>query len=719
VLPDGQELSLPMLPQRADDWQAILMHVSSSADFYARSGRSRSRIGHLHVTMTPQIVSANVRITPPAYTKRAPVVGPIPKQGIVGLAGTQVDFSVTSNRPLRKGRLSVRFRDGSQQEIELTPGLADAKPNDDASDTVHGSMPLAKPGNFELSVFDADGLESLDHVSGAVTITADQRPVIRIIEPKPLSLATPDVRLAVEIAAEDDYGLTSLQLFRSLNGSSATALPCVVDGGPTQNAVVELPLDRYGLAAGDEIRLFARAEDNDPAGAKGAESPVTVVRIISTEQFQQMLLQQEGAESITAKYQAANRYLEKLADAIQAAQEAADAAAARPGSPEAQRELQQKLAAAKRAADAAAKSMRQLSEQPLPIDVDRELAERLAKMAEQTRKAAEQLGKLAQSQGGQRELTAEEQQSLKKLAEKLAGRRDQLAKQAIEPLERLQQAMPLLVDQQRFAALAAQQRDLAQRLESLRSSSKADDPAVQRRVAELEAEQQQLRESLDTLLEDIAAHADALPDVPDLEKLRMTALEFVDAVQESEAMSSMSAAQKELLLGSFPEAIDQARSAADILESFLSKCNSMGDSACKSCQLAFNPSAGAPPLGNSLQQLLAMMGAKPGTGGNPGMGFGFGAGGGYSVRMPGPQNIGMYGSLPLSAARSGRGQSDRRSHGFATRGVESPQRTGDAEGNPANEGSAAGQAASSVPPQYRSQVAEYFRKLAEQLGDQP
>ena len=58
-----------------------------------RSGRSRSRIGHLHVQMTPQIISAKVRMTPPSYTRKPVFEGALPKDGIVGLA-TFLDFAL-------------------------------------------------------------------------------------------------------------------------------------------------------------------------------------------------------------------------------------------------------------------------------------------------------------------------------------------------------------------------------------------------------------------------------------------------------------------------------------------------------------------------------------------------------------------------------------------------------------------------------------------------
>ncbi len=106
---------------------------------------------------------------------------------------------------------------------------------------------------------------------------------MRIVQPPPTSLATPDVTLPVNLLAEDDYGIARVQLFRSLNDSRALPVelpvpqPAVTrfDGGQ------HLPLSAYGLLPGDVIKLFARVEDTDPAGTKGSESTVVTVRIIS------------------------------------------------------------------------------------------------------------------------------------------------------------------------------------------------------------------------------------------------------------------------------------------------------------------------------------------------------------------------------------------------------------------------------------------------------
>ena len=125
---------------------------------------------------------------------------------------------------------------------------------------------------------------------------ADERPFVRITEPPKMSLATPTAVLPVTLSAEDDCGISRLQLFRSLNDSRPLPFDLPLPPRPPRrlDESVRLPLDRYGLEPGDVIKLFGRVEDNDPAGAKGAESSVVTVRIVSQEEFEQMLQTRQG-----------------------------------------------------------------------------------------------------------------------------------------------------------------------------------------------------------------------------------------------------------------------------------------------------------------------------------------------------------------------------------------------------------------------------------------
>src|SRR5207244_1346055 len=71
-----------------------------------------------------------------------------------------------------------------------------------------------------------------------------------------------------------------------------------------------LQLEAYGLEPGYEIKLFARAEDNDPAGPKGAESPIAVVRIINQSDFEKLVKAKRSMELLQSKYRQAQRRLE-------------------------------------------------------------------------------------------------------------------------------------------------------------------------------------------------------------------------------------------------------------------------------------------------------------------------------------------------------------------------------------------------------------------------
>ena len=108
----------------------------------------------------------------------------------------------------------------------------------------------------------------------------------------------------------------AVELFRSLNDSRPLPAELLPGRRPprTFEPTVLLPLAGYGLEPGDVIKLFGRVEDNDPAGAKGSESPVVTLRIISQEEFERMVRARQGLEVLLTKYREAQRRMEGLAD---------------------------------------------------------------------------------------------------------------------------------------------------------------------------------------------------------------------------------------------------------------------------------------------------------------------------------------------------------------------------------------------------------------------
>ncbi len=79
---------------------------------------------------------------------------------------------------------------------------------------------------------------------------------------------------------------------------------------------------------GDVIKLFGRVEDNDPAGAKGAESALATVRIVSQEEFERLFRTRQGVQALFSKYYAARRRMESLAKEVERSGEEVGASAA-------------------------------------------------------------------------------------------------------------------------------------------------------------------------------------------------------------------------------------------------------------------------------------------------------------------------------------------------------------------------------------------------------
>jgi hypothetical protein len=185
---------------------------------------------------------------------------------------------------------------------------------------------------------------------------------------------------------------------------------------------------------------------------------------------------------------------------------------------------------------------------------------------------------------------------------------------------------------------------------------------------------------------------------------------FAMLVKRSEAQPTMIQAAVALSQFAGTEGHDQARRAADILESFLAKCQGIGEQGTASLKNSFEPS-----LGESLSGTLSQLLADSGFGGQGGLGMG--RGGGYSARRSSLGNIGLYGGIPASSGLQG-GQQRSASPARGAPGYSSgSQAASGGGGTDLSSGNAAiGGTEPSVPSEYRRRVGRYFQRLADELG---
>jgi hypothetical protein len=692
---------LPMFPDSAGSWRASLANITSPFEYYLRVRRARSRESSVMVLTIPEIIDVRAEVSAPLYTGLATIRGPMPSDGVEGLPGTIVRVTATSNRPLAGGLLKVSRGDVGE-ELPLFP--------DGEHNSVSGEFTMTSAGRIEVSVVDEVGQQSANSASWPIRLLIDQAPLVRLTQPRAVSFATPTAVIPVVIAAEDDYGLRRCQLFRGLNGSRHLPLELPLEEGSPRRAQMQtlLPLEAYQLQPGDEISLFARVEDNDPAGpdapiGKGTESSIVSIRIISEEEFSRARQQQAGIEMLMSRHQQAQRRLESLAARMEELQEKLQSAD--PNSAVA-KELSEELGKLSEELLEAADALEAIANKPLPLDLDKQLAPKLKEMSE----LLKQLAQEARLQAGNEALTENElREKLKQNIAALRQQREQHEKDAIQPLERLAQVMPLKQDESLFVQLVMKQRDLADRMKSLKNADQNSEPAIRARMRDLEEEQrkvsEQLRELLDKIDEDIAR----LPDDPELDDLRNTARAFVDAVRSSGADGMMADAESGLARFDGATAAAKSDEAATTLEKFLSQCKGMGDGAGSAC-MSFSPGMGE-SLANTLQQLVPGMGGKSG-----GIGLGQSGSGGYSSQSSTLDNVGLYGTDPvMDASSTSSGGSDSQSAATASELTGTTKGRSESGFSAQQPSAVIGGSDSSVPPKYRRQTGIYLQRLAEEL----
>ena len=404
----------------------------------------------------------------------------------------------TSNRPLSGGKLLVTRGRGSEAgkpgRLPTRPELA-MQPTEPGGQEAVGQFEITGDGKFEFQVIDAAGQLSQQSFSGNVTLIKDQYPLVRILKPPPQSLATPTAVLPVVLSAEDDCGISRLELFRSLNHSrplpAAVRLPREASASPRR--ADPLAAGRLRPGAGRRAHLLrAGGRQRSGRGQRDAKVPVVSVKIISQEEFEHLLRVRQGVEALASKYRQAQRRLEGLSKEVEGLRKKLEKA---PANSRLAEETRKELRRLQRLMRREAESLRKSAAHRLPFDIDDKLSPEIGKAAEMTEKMADELEKL------EKQLDLVEQGSGKEAGE--AGRSNSMpggsdySASAMEPMELLEVVFPLLVDQQRFVVLAMRQEDLAQRMESLKGHDGEDDPALKTRMRDLEHEQRQIRLELD------------------------------------------------------------------------------------------------------------------------------------------------------------------------------------------------------------------------------
>jgi hypothetical protein len=254
--------------QRGDGFEAVLFDIAANTQYYVESREIRTPTYTIHVADAPFVRSLALEFVYPAYTgmanKRVEDGG-----DIVAPKGTLVRVIASPSAPVTDGRLEL----DDARTIRMQPN---------AAGELVASMRVLKDGLYHIELPGLDGRLTNASAQYAITALADEPPTVRVEKPgRDIKVSTVD-EVFVSATAEDDYGVTKLDLVYSVNGAAQQTKALARPG--TRSASVTgahtFFLEELSLKPGDFVSYFVRATDNNAAdGAKSATTDIYFIQI--------------------------------------------------------------------------------------------------------------------------------------------------------------------------------------------------------------------------------------------------------------------------------------------------------------------------------------------------------------------------------------------------------------------------------------------------------
>ena len=272
VVRTGSDSSFSRIPMVAlqDDsaaFEVLLFQLRDNAEYFVSSGDIRSPVYRITVEDLPYVDAISLEYRFPAYTGLPPEI--VEGGGdIAALRGTTAIVRATTTVPVQSGR--IVFDNGTSVPLAA-----------DSTGTLSAAFRIDRPGFYHLEFAGPNGRAVNGSPQYSIDVLDDNGPSISFSKPGRDTRATNIEEVFLEARANDDYGVSSIELVYSVNGGeqksiamydSENALPEVIAGHT-------LYLEEMDLNAGDLVTYFARVRDNSAGTPHEATSDIYFISV--------------------------------------------------------------------------------------------------------------------------------------------------------------------------------------------------------------------------------------------------------------------------------------------------------------------------------------------------------------------------------------------------------------------------------------------------------
>ena len=223
--------------------------VDRTFRYHVTAGAARSREYTVTALFAPRVERIDLYYRYPSFTG-LPAREEEDGGDIYAPAGTRVRVRVHTDKPVVSGEMS--FDGGGAKP--LTAGGARI---------LETELVLAHDDSYRLQLADADGLRADGDTEYFIRLMDDRPPDVRILRPAGDQKITPLEEVAIEARADDDHGISALELVYSVFGAQPRVVPFakVTATGTARLGAHVLAAEELGVQPGDVITYFARARD--------------------------------------------------------------------------------------------------------------------------------------------------------------------------------------------------------------------------------------------------------------------------------------------------------------------------------------------------------------------------------------------------------------------------------------------------------------------------
>ncbi len=237
-------------------YQFLFAAVREPLRYYVSAGGVRSDEFEVDVVSMPVVKNLKLTYHYPSWTGMKDVIED-PGGDITAVKGTEIEIEIETDKPLADGLIQVD--DG--REAEMAPSIAGGELKS------VGRFEVLQDGRYHIAaVYKGEAVRiSEDYF---ITLVPDRKPNLKAVHPGRDYKATSIEEVVVELQAEDDFAVSSLDLYYSVNGSEMQRARLGKRGGAKQ---VRSSHTFYLEELGDPASIELAVEEEDKTPETGSE----------------------------------------------------------------------------------------------------------------------------------------------------------------------------------------------------------------------------------------------------------------------------------------------------------------------------------------------------------------------------------------------------------------------------------------------------------------